>query len=336
MTARHATLLIGAAAGALAAVPAAAQTAEPQMPYEYAYPVPEEAPEQVIEQPYEAADDTVIFREQPVVQPLPGSEVLSAPAPLPPASSPSAPRQAESYAEPPSPVQSYEHERSYEYAYDEAPSYDPSYDDAPMQPPFDYDSPPPSRYAEFDRRAWLDDCRARFSAGDGRRDGRVAGGLIGAAAGGVIGNRIADGDRLAGTLIGAGVGGLAGLAAGDAIGGANDRERADDYCESLLARGSGDYAPMQPYAPGYPAYPYPAPAYPAPYGYPAGYYGADCGCGPAFTYMPVLVAIPQRAVVRETVREEWVEVDHAPAPKRRAIHRPAPKPDKRIKYSKGK
>lgn len=346
MTARHATLLIGAAAGALtAAAPAAAQTAQPEMPYEYAYPVPE-SPEST-----ESPQDEVIFREDPVVQPLPGAEQVPAPAqpappppepPLPPAPPELPPPppsetayEAQAYPEqPPYPEgDEYEYEYDYDYDYDHGPAYA----DAPLQPPVGHHGAPPPEYRDFDRHAWLEDCRARYRTDGGRRDGEVAGGLIGAAAGGLIGNRVADGERLAGTLIGAGVGGLAGLAVGSAIGAASDRDRAEEYCEAWLERYPHGYAhgPAQPY-PYAPAYP--APAYPAPYGYPAGYYGANCGCAPAFTYMPVLVAVPQRAVVREYVTEEWVEVEHeaAPPPKRRAIHKPAPRPDKRIKHTKGK
>ncbi|MGX7951213.1 hypothetical protein ACWPM1_01495 [Tsuneonella sp. HG249] len=53
-------------------------------------------------------------------------------------------------------------------------------------------------------------------------------------------------------------------------------------------------------------------------------------------YVPVLVAVPQRAVVRETVTEEWVP---GPAPARSHAERQveyAPAPDKRIKLRGGR
>ena len=306
MSARHATLL-GAATVALAsATPALAQ---PEMPYEYAYPQP---------------PGEVIFREDPVVQPVP--------APPPPPEEVYEPRYE--------PIETVRTEE-YDYEYERRRDADPHYADAPLQPPSDYRDGPPPHLRNFDRRAWMDDCRARYGgAARGSGDGAVAGGAIGAVAGGVIGNRVADGDRLAGTLIGAGVGGLAGAAVGSAVDSANERDRVDDYCEALLARHQGGYDHAKgygeyPYGHDYPNQPPYLPAYPAPQiGYGYGYPGA-CGCG--VTYMPVMIAIPQRAVVREYVTEEWVETRKAahPAPtKRRAIL--APRSDKRIKYSKGR
>lgn len=293
MPARHLTLFGVAATALTAASPALAQ---PEMPYEYAYPLP---------------PGEVIYRQEPVVQPLPGHQQQ-------PASTQEAYDETV-YAED-------DYERDYAYESERAPVYH----DAPLQPPTAHYPVSPALPSRFNRDAWLADCRARYDAQDGRRDGGVVGGLLGAAAGGLIGNRVADGERLAGTLIGAGVGGLAGLAIGTAIGAAVDGDRAEDYCEAWLER----------YPPGYahaPAYPVPAPP-PYGYDYPA-YYGHGCACTPAVTYMPVLLAVPQRAVVREYVTEEWVEAEpqieqHAPA-RRRVIHTPA-RPDKRIKYSKGR
>ena len=54
------------------------------------------------------------------------------------------------------------------------------------------------------------------------------------------------------------------------------------------------------------------------------------------TYVPVLIAVPQRAVVRETVTEEWVEVERTHShtrPVKKVHHQPAPKPIK-TKYAK--
>ncbi len=175
----------------------------------------------------------------------------------------------------------------------------------------------------FDRNAWLDECEARYEDSNygGRRDrnGRVIGGIVGAAAGGLIGNRVADGDRLAGTLIGAGVGGIAGAIVGSAVDSRSRRNRTDAsaYCEDYLARYSGGYN----------------------YGYQH----------QQMMLVPVMVQVPQRAVVREYVTEEYVDVPvttYETVPAKRTIHyAPAPvkrvktiksAPVKRVKYRKGK
>lgn len=175
----------------------------------------------------------------------------------------------------------------------------------------------------FDRRAWLADCRERIRGVSREERGGVIGGLLGAAAGGVIGNRAWDSERLAGTLLGAGVGGLAGLAIGSAIGAAGDRKREDECAWHLDRYMAGGYP-----GPGYahPGYGYGHPGYAYGYGY------------PAVAYVPVLVAVPQRAVVRETVTEEWVDVPVHTRTRThtKVIHQPAPAPDKRIKYTKGR
>lgn len=181
-------------------------------------------------------------------------------------------------------------------------------------PPMGYRPGPP-----FDRGAWLANCRERIRGVSREERGGVIGGLLGAAAGGVIGNRAWDSERLAGTLLGAGVGGLAGLAIGAAIGAAGDRRREDECAWHLDRYMAGGY-PGHGY--GHPGYGY---AY-AGYGY------------PAVAYVPVLVAVPQRAVVRETVTEEWVDV---PARARshghgKVIRAHTPAPDKRIRYTKGR
>lgn len=175
----------------------------------------------------------------------------------------------------------------------------------------------------FDREAWLDQCRAQYrdQRGNGRREGGIGGGILGAAVGGVIGNRVGDGDRLAGTLIGAGVGGIAGAVLGSVIGGAGERRRearAADECEAWLDRYmAGGYGQQ-----GY-------------YGYP----GYGYGYAMHMTYVPVLIAVPQRAVVRETVTEEWVETHKSTyvRPAKKIHHQPAPqaKPIKaKTRYAK--
>lgn len=134
-------------------------------------------------------------------------------------------------------------------------------------------------YSAAERDAWLSDCRVLMYDGGGydygyyepRRgpDGRIVGGVLGAVAGGIAGNRLADGNRTAGTLIGAGLGGLAGAAIGDAVDNDRDRYRygysysqdrdnydanglwAARYCEAYLRRyelggGAGLYGQAQP------------------------------------------------------------------------------------------
>lgn len=87
----------------------------------------------------------------------------------------------------------------------------------------DYVAAPPPSVTQYDRDydpAFLEACR---------RDSGLGGAAIGAAAGGLAGNRIAGrGNRTGGTLIGAGVGAIAGMV----IDKAEDRER----CKRLLAR----------------------------------------------------------------------------------------------------
>lgn len=193
--------------------------------------------------------------------------------------------------------------------------------------PVYYPAPPQGHVAapqHFDREAWLDECRADLR--DGKRKGGLFGGVLGAIAGGVIGNRVDDdGNRLAGTLIGAGIGGIAGAAIGQAIGGASDRRERDE-CERYLDG----------YGYGYPAHGY-GHSYGYGYGYPA--------YGPAYTYtyVPTWVEVPQRAVVREYVTEEWVdepttETVYETEIIERPVYTPAPKPvmikQKPVKYIK--
>lgn len=183
----------------------------------------------------------------------------------------------------------------------------------------------------FDRESWLADCRERIRGVRGADErASIVGGLLGAVAGGIVGNRVYDSHRTAGTLIGAGVGGLAGLAIGAAVDAAGKRRRGDECAANLDRYMSGGYpgpAYGQPYGQGY-GQPYPPVAYGYPPPYAPGFYG--------FAYMPVLVAVPQRQVIRETVTEEWVNVPaHARTVTRtRVIHQRAPQGDKRIKYTK--
>jgi hypothetical protein len=201
----------------------------------------------------------------------------------------------------------------------------------PLPPPVTYAPPPPPPYVEgaypapyppqayapagFDRDRWLADCHDRIRGVDARDRGGVIGGLLGAIGGGVIGNRAWDRHRTAGTLLGAGVGGLAGLAVGSPIGAAGER-RHDDDCAYYLDEYTTGYPGFATYQ-CYGAYP----------GYGYGY--------SSYALVPVLIAVPQRQVIRETVTEEWVDepVRTRSIPPRR--HHAAPAPAPRTKYIKG-
>lgn len=306
MTACRRTLAISAAVCALAgAGPALAQ---PEDDYEFARPAPQ---------------DTVIYREAPIVQPLPGDaapaddEVVGG-APLPP------PPPLAYPAAPPAPMIHHGPAAGAHHApVMHPPIMHPPVMHAPLGhgtmahylPPHGYAPPMPPR---FDRDEWLADCRARIRGVDRKDRGGVIGGLLGGIAGGIVGNRVYDSERLAGTLIGAGVGGLAGIAIGVAIGAAGDRKREDECAWHLDRYMAGGY-PGVAYGQGYPGY-----------GYGYGYWG--------YTLVPVMVAVPQRAVVRETVTEEYehVPVRARSVPRTKVIPQSAPAPDKRMRYIKGK
>lgn len=298
MTARHLLAFGSVTVAALAAAPA---LANPDMNYEervyeYAQPAPPQATD-------------VIFRQDPVVQPLP------------------APRPA--YAAP-APGADYEYEYDYEYETEAAPGpahHPAAHHQAPYHPhamhgaahpaqPTSWSGPPLP--PEFDRKAWIDECRDRIDGKDSSKKGGIIGALLGAIAGGVVGNRVWDSERLAGSLIGAGTGGLVGLAIGSAIGGSGKRSDRE-ICEAYLDRYFAGY--------GY-----------GNHGY--GYPGYGYGYGYGYTMMPVMIAVPQRAVVREYVTEEWVDVPvkHKPAKKVRYIKqapsKTVPVQTKTIKYRK--
>lgn len=136
--------------------------------------------------------------------------------------------------------------------------------------------PAGAQVVAFDRSAWLEQCRSRLDTYEKDSDrGEVIGALIGAAAGGVLGNRIAgSGNRTAGTLIGAGAGALAGMAAGDAIeDGRRRRTSSYDQCEAYL----DDYMEQANANAGRVQYNQPG----------------------QYMLVPVTVAIPQKAVYRD-------------------------------------
>lgn len=167
---------------------------------------------------------------------------------------------------------------------------------------------------------WLEECYAR--TGGKRRSGERGqgiGGVLGAVAGGIAGNRIAGrGDRLAGSLIGAGVGGLAGAVAGGLIGRSGRRGGYD--CDAALERHlqlvqSGQFRPVHSTASRVIAAPQYAPA--------PQYYAPVQTYAQPVMYVEQQVQVPQRAVVREYVTEELVDV-------------PQPVPTKRVPtYIKG-
>lgn len=328
MTARI-TLAIGAATAALATAPAvsAQEMNYEERVFEYAEPLPDTA-------------DDIEFRSDPVIQPVPAPARRTAPASAPPVRQVryvkdrthapvhhAAPHQT--HAEP---VRTreivYETERVVSAPHHAAPHHAAPHHTAPHHAAPMHHAPAPPHagmqhhapaYAPpqptFDRDAWLDDCRDRLG-GDRRGDGGIIGGLLGAVAGGVIGNRVYDSERLAGTLIGAGVGGLAGLAIGSVISGSG-RDRDLDECEAYLERWE---------------YQQRGGAYPA-RGYDQGYYQPY-----GYTLVPVTVAVPQRAVVREYVTTE-VYTDHEEVIVETTTHyapAPAPRPVKRQRYIKGK
>lgn len=284
-------LAASAATGALlAAAPATAQSG-PDMPYE--------------EGAYDYAQDgPVVYRDAPVVQALPDRIRRESPRNAgvdydtqyrderDPYAAPYAAPYPGEYRRAPAPVRQNPVAVPYSQAEYGSPYANPYVGQFPQQ---------------FDRNAWLADCRAQY--GDGRRQekGGILGSLIGAIAGGVIGNRVYDSERLAGSLIGAGVGGLAGLAIGSAIGSSKDR-RARDECEYTLDR----------YMSG---------------GYDDRYYRQG------YTMMPVTVAIPQRAVIREYITYETIEErGYVSEPVVQQSREPVyikQRPTKRTRYIKG-
>ncbi|GAA4642205.1 hypothetical protein GCM10023115_04320 [Pontixanthobacter gangjinensis] len=292
--AMKARYLVSISASACALVAATPALAQPEMTYEQKpYEYAQAAPAQGPQPP------PVTYRQEPVVQPAPQAM--------------------------PQPVV-YEREYEAEYEYSDAPHANrphralhamphhamPAHGMPPMVaiPHHAYPQHPIPHQAQFDRGAWIEECVTRYNGGQLRRDrnGNIIGGLVGAVAGGVIGNRVAGrGDRLAGSLIGAGVGGLAGLAVGAAIDAATDdrgrdSEEAWAFCEDYLAR----YTHQNMGGFGYYAQP--------------------------MMLVPVMIQVPQHAVVREYVTEETVHVqvvtyEDVPA---RPVVKPAPQPVKRV------
>ncbi|MGB3472501.1 MAG: glycine zipper 2TM domain-containing protein [Erythrobacter sp.] len=155
----------------------------------------------------------------------------------------------------------------------------------------------------FEREQWIAECNRRTNGRSESEKGGIIGSLLGAVGGGILGNRIADGERLGGTLIGAGVGGLAGLLLGNLIGGGKKNDRYD--CEAALdgyltqyGKHGARFASRTIAAPVAYAQPVQSYAYaPAPV-----YYQQQ----QQMVMVPVYYQQPQRVIVREEVREEVV------------------------------
>lgn len=151
---------------------------------------------------------------------------------------------------------------------------------------------------QYTREQWLEECYRRTGGKSNREKGNIIGGLLGAVAGGVLGNRVWDSERLAGTLIGAGTGGLLGAVAGGLLGG---KKRSGYDCQAVLDAHLSAYSSGQIQA--------------APVQYTASrvipaqqvqYVPVQTYAQPV-TMIETQVAVPQRAVVREYVTEEWVD-----------------------------
>ncbi|MFZ1742476.1 MAG: hypothetical protein WAT93_06455, partial [Pontixanthobacter sp.] len=180
MKARHLVMFSAASGALIASAPALAQ---PEMtyeqPYEYAQPAPPpQAPR-------------VVYRQEAVVQPIPAAPPMS------------------EQADYDNGYQDAGADYEVEYEYTDAPQarvpgYSPQV--MPHQAvPYPHHAMQMQQQPQFDRGAWLDECVSRYNGGEVRRDrnGNIIGGFVGAAAGGLIGNRVAGrGDRLAGSLIG--------------------------------------------------------------------------------------------------------------------------------------
>ncbi|MGB3754006.1 MAG: hypothetical protein WA954_08935 [Parerythrobacter sp.] len=277
------------------------------------------------------AQQQVIFQPKPVVQSVPYQQ--QAPQYVPSPVVQQLPYETQ-YVEQPYQPQTYQTP-----VYQQQPVAPVQYAAPVAQPPYQqpyYQQTAPS----YDREAWLDECYDRVRGENSDRGSAAVGGVLGAAAGGVLGNRIAgSGQRLGGTLLGAGIGGLVGVLGGSAIDRGAGKREAREYCEDYLTQYEAGQSGSQ--------------YYPQQVGYGHGGYGQVFQHGgyimqqPQYGYYPapvqyvqVLVPVEQRAVVREyveyvtvpeTVYEEVEVVEDVV--RERVIHRPAPA--KRLRYKKG-
>ena len=173
----------------------------------------------------------------------------------------------------------------------------------------------------YSREQWLDECRRRIKGLNRDERATILGGLLGAVAGGAIGNRVGgNGNRLAGTLIGAGAGGLAGTAIGSAIDNGNANRAATDECESTLDQYLSQGGAVRSIPQGYPIT----------RDHPQSFDHAGCGCQQQqVTFIPIQTTQRQRVIVRERITEELVPGDRfiPPAPLPPApLPRPLPSP----------
>lgn len=177
--------------------------------------------------------------------------------------------------------------------------------------------------AVFERDHWLAECDRRIDGRNEKERAQIIGGLLGAIGGGILGNVLADGNRLGGTLIGAGAGGLAGVGLGSLLGGGKRGDRYD--CEAALD-GYMAYYGQHGTVPTV-AYPYPPVGYQ--YAYSGNYgYSAGCGCQqPQMVLVPIRTEVRQRVILREVAREILV-------PGERVIDPPKPIKPQPIKPSK--
>lgn len=190
--------------------------------------------------------------------------------------------------------------------------------------------------AVFERQQWIEECRRRTRGRNHNDTGLIIGGLLGAIAGGFIGNEVAAvGDKVLGTVVGAGGGGLIGGLIGSLFDGGRKKSLYD--CEAALDSYLSAYG--QPTARiasreiAYPSY-YAAPDYGYGYGYPQNYgysYGYAYAPPPQMVLVPVRTEVPQQVVVRENERYETYTVPGA----ERMIPAPSPSP-KMIKYTSPK
>ena len=136
--------------------------------------------------------------------------------------------------------------------------------------------PAGSQLVQFDRATWLEECRARLDTYENESErGEILGALIGGAAGGLLGNRIAgSGSRTAGTLIGAGAGAVGGALLGDAL---ESRKRAGSDSAAQCQAYLDDYMRQATASAGSVAYSQPG----------------------QYMLLPVTVEVPQRAVYRD-------------------------------------
>ena len=211
-----------------------------------------------------------------------------------------------------------------------SPNYPPQTYAQPAYPPQGYGAPsyggqayppqtiqqPPAGYGAAVNTAggpgvmtseqWIAECERRTQQqDDGGGNGQAIGGVLGAIAGGIIGNRVATGDRLAGSLIGLGTGGIAGLLLGGLLSGGGDKDEDEGFdCRAALDSHLSQYNGSAARGSAARSIPGPAPAQ-APQGAPVSAPGAGFPppSGSQNPVVPIEYQQQQQVVVRQTVRE---------------------------------